>query len=339
MITVNRTTVPKQTFDTSDSMLIIGKGESEFKNRDIVKAESIESVEYMYGATSELSIAYKEALKAGTNNIFLCNCYKFTDYIEIAELINKEEFGYITPLFNFSETFSTDDGKIMYLCEFYSNMFSDKITQLIFTDKHASLYEDINHFLNDMNNKTRLFKEEAFLKLEFGDNMCFVMNVLKDYKFANVVLASILMQSDLRYYPKKNVGQVVFDINNFDVYGNECVYFAYDEVAKSTIENFLNFRRNNDPEKFVPINLIIQKIKRALDFSSYSGVLFSPYMKISLENKVNAIMSKFVGTLIEKFNLINIGFIQNDDYTITVIISLTIKPYNSMEELDLRMEV
>lgn len=339
MITINRTTVSKQKFDTSNSMLIIGKGVSEFKNKEIIKADSIESVEYMYGEISELTSAYKEALSSGVNNVFLCNCYKFTDYIEIADLISKEEFAYITPLFLFSETFSTDDGRIMYLSEYYSNILNDKITQLIFTDKHASLYEDINHFLNDMNNKARLFKEEAFLKLKFGDNMCFVMNVLKEYKFANVVLASILMQSDLKYYPKKNVGQVVFDINNFDVYGNECVYFAYDEIAKSTIENFLNFRRSNDPEKFVPINLIIQKIKRALDFSSYSGMLFSPYMKISLENKVNSKMNEFVGKVIEKYNLINIRLIQNDDYTITVVINLTIKPYNSMEELYLQMEV
>lgn len=339
MLQINNYSKKVSRSNVSEGILIIGKGESEFKNKEILKINTIEDAEYIYGKTSDLTIAFKEAAKLGVSDIYTCNCYKYTDYIEIVELINKEEFLYITPIFNFSETFLTDSDEIMYLCELYSNMFSDRITQLIFTDKHASLYEDLNHFLYDMNNKTYKFKEEAFNSLSFGDNLCFVMNVLKDYKFANVVLASILIKSDLKYYPKKDIGEVVFDINNADVYGNENIYFAYDEIAKTTIENFLNFRRKNDPEKFVPINIIIQKIKRALDFSSYAGVLFNPYMRISLENKVNSIMNSFVGNTIESYKTISIDFVSNIDKTINIYIDLSIKPYNSIEDINMSLEV
>lgn len=326
-------------FDTSEAMLIVGKGESEYRNKDILKANSIEEVEYMYGVNSDLTNAFKEALQVGATDIYLCNCYKFTDYIDVAENISKKEFAYITPLYNFSETFITDSNTTMYLCEYYSNILNDRLTQLIITDKHASLYENLNHFIKHMNKITMTFKDETSSKLLNGENLCFVLNGLEKFKYANVALASILIQSDLKYYPSKDIGQVVFDVNNYDVYGLESAYFAYDELAKTTIENFLNFSHINGPQKFVPINIIKQKILRALDFSDYSGKLFTPYMRISLENKVTSIMNQFVGTLIESYNLQDIVFVSNEDRTLTIYVLLSIKPFNSIEEMNISLEV
>lgn len=339
MISVNKFKSTSSNLDTSEALLIVGKGESEFKNKDILKANSIEEVEYMYGLDSELTTAFKEALEIGATDIYLCNCYKFTDYIDVAETISKKEFAYITPLYNFSETFVTDSNKAMYLCEYYSNILSERLTQLIVTDKHASLYENLNHFVKNMNKITMTFKDEASSRLLNGENLCFVLNGLEKFKYANVALASILMQSDLKYYPSKDIGQVVFDVNNYDVYGLESSYFAYDELAKTTIENFLNFHSKNSPEKFVPVSLIKQKILRALDFSEYSGRLFTPYMRISLENKVTSIMSQFVSTLIESYKLQDIVFISNPDRTLTIYVLLSIKPFNSIEEINISLEV
>lgn len=339
MINVNRFESTRNISDTKDAMLIIGKGESEFKNKDILKANSIEEVEYIYGIDSELTNAFKEALEVGATDIYLCNCYKFTDYIDVADIISKKEFAYITPLYNFSETFVTDSNKTMYLCEYYSNILSDRLTQLIITDQHASLYEDLNHFIKSMNKITMTFKDEASSKLINGENLCFILNGLEKFKYANVALAGILMNSDLKYYPNKDIGQVVFDVNNYDVYGLESAYFAYDDLAKTTIENFLNFREKNGPEKFVPINLIKQKILRTLDFSDYSGKLFTPYIRISLENKFTSLMTQFVGTLIESYKLQDIVFIANEDRTLTIYILLSIKPFNSIEEINLSLEV
>ena len=67
--------------DTSNALLIIGKGESEYKNKEIVKCESIDDAEYIYGENSNLTIAFKEAYEIGVTDIYLCNCYLFTDYI------------------------------------------------------------------------------------------------------------------------------------------------------------------------------------------------------------------------------------------------------------------
>jgi hypothetical protein len=339
---VNLSTVSNTSETTSNianALLIIGKAKTDYKSREIIKVDSVEDVDYLYGANSDLSLAYKEALDIGVTNVYLCNCYLFTDYINVLSTLAVTEFAYICPLFNFSETYVTNSYKEVYLVEMYSNIISDKLTQLIFTDKHASLYENIEQYLNDMLSINSTFKNATKDKLQYGENFCFVLNCLKKYNFANVALAGILMQSDLKYYPQMNVGDVVFDITNYDLYCHEIAYFAYDILSYTTIENFMNYRKESDPEKFVPVHLIIQKIKRALDFSEFAGTLFTSYMQIKIENKVNNVMSSFVGNLIESYAVKNINYVKTKDQIIIVYIYLSIKPYNSIEEIDIALEV
>lgn len=325
--------------NTDNSILIIGKGSTEYKNKEILKANDLTSVKYCYGDDSELTEAYKEAIDIGATNIYLCNCYLSTDYISVLNNICSEEYSYITPLFNFSDTYTTNTNRKVYLCEIYSNSIGSRLTQLIFTDKHASLYEDIDYYLNDMTSIYNTFKTYSINRLEYGDNFCFILNNLKKYNFANVALASILSQSNLKEYPQMDVGDVVFDIVKNDVYGQELIYFAYNILSKTTIENFLNFRTINDAEKFVPVHLIIQQIKRKIDFSSFSGKLLTPYMRIQLENAINDNMSQFVSVLIESYKLININYVTTKDNAVIIKIYLTIKPYNSIEEVSFSMEV
>ena len=172
--------------DTSNALLIIGKGESEYKNKEIVKCESIDDAEYIYGENSDLTIAFKEAYKIGATDVYLCNCYLFTDYINILNTVANIDFAFITPLFNFSETYKTNLNKEVYLCELYSNIIGDKLTQLIFTDKHASLYEDIGFYLEEMISINSRFKTTSRDKLQYGENFCFVLNNLKKYNFAQI---------------------------------------------------------------------------------------------------------------------------------------------------------
>jgi hypothetical protein len=336
---INSVSKKNQILDTSNALLIIGKGSSEYKNMEIVKCSFVDDAEYLYGKDSELTSAFKEAYSIGAKDIYLCNCFLFTDYIRILNTLTTTNFAYITPLFNFSETYQTNSSKEVYLCELYSNIIGEKLTQLIFTDKHASLYEDIGQYLDEMISINSLLKQAAKDKLQFGENFCFVLNNLKKYNFANVALASVLMQSDLKDYPQMNLGDVVFDITNDDLYGHEMIYFAYEMLSKTTIENFLNYRTILDPEKFVPIHLIVQIIKRNLDFSDYAGTLFTNYMQIKIENKVNEKMSAFVGVLIESYRIKRINYVKQNDRTIIGYIYLSIKPYNSIEEIDIELEV
>lgn len=324
-----------------NSILIIGHGETDYRNKEIIKCGSLDKAEYMYGKNSDIYAAYKELSDITSADVYTCSCFLFTDYISVLSKIN-ENFNYICPLFNFSEFYRTNSGSKVYLAELYSNIIANGLTEIIFTDKHASYYEDIEQYIKEMNKINTDFKSLHSNNLEFGENLCFVLNNLQNYKFANVILAGILTQTDFKYYPKMNVGDVVFDLNNNDFYNQEIIYFAYNNLSGTTIENFLNFRKNPGPEKFVPVHMVIQKIKRGLDFSDFIGQLFNRYTQIQIENLLEEEMNSFVGVLIQSYKVKKLLYqkVSNgNDIVIKIIIEISILPYNSIESIDLNMEV
>ena len=325
--------------DLENSILILGAADTNYKENIITKFNSLLEVEDCYGDNSDLTLAYKEAINLKAENVYLCNCFKVTDYITIINTLIDIDFEYIVPLFSFSDSFTTSDNNHMYLSEFYSNMLSDNISQLIITEKHASLYENIDSYIKTMNLIANNFKSHCFNKLYNGENLSFVLNNLQNYKFANVVLASILSLTNLKYYPMVNVGDVVFDLNENDFYGNEIAFFSYNNLTNTTIENFKNFKYKAAPEKYVLIHLIKQKVLRSLNLDEYKGKLFTPYLQIALSNSINSIMQKHVGNIIESYQLGDIDYIKEKDNTVTIYLNINIKPYNSIEEINIRLEM
>ena len=325
--------------DLENSILILGAADTNYKENIITKFNSLLEVEDCYGDNSDLTLAYKEAISLKAENVYLCNCFKVTDYITIINTLIDIDFEYIVPLFSFSDSFTTSDNNHMYLSEFYSNMLSDNISQLIITEKHASLYENIDSYIKTMNLIANNFKSHCFNKLYNGENLSFVLNNLQNYKFANVVLASILSLTNLKYYPIVNVGDVVFDLNENDFYGNEIAFFSYNNLTNTTIENFKNFKYKAAPEKYVLIHLIKQKVLRSLNLDEYKGKLFTPYLQIALSNSINSIMQKHVGNIIESYQLGDIDYIKEKDNTVTIYLNINIKPYNSIEEINIRLEM
>ena len=325
--------------DLENSILILGAADTNYKENIITKFNSLLEVEDCYGDNSDLTLAYKEAISLKAENVYLCNCFKVTDYITIINTLIDIDFEYIVPLFSFSDSFTTSDNNHMYLSEFYSNMLSDNISQLIITEKHASLYENIDSYIKTMNLIANNFKSHCFNKLYNGENLSFVLNNLQNYKFANVVLASILSLTNLKYYPMVNVGDVVFDLNENDFYGNEIAFYSYNNLNNTTIENFKNFKYKSAPEKYVLIHLIKQKVLRSLNLDEYKGKLFTPYLQIALSNSINSIMQKHVGNIIESYQLGDIDYIKEKDNTVTIYLNINIKPYNSIEEINIRLEM
>ena len=340
MINVSTTVATNyNNIDLENSILILGAADTNYKENIITKFNSLLEVEDCYGDNSDLTLAYKEAISLKAENIYLCNCFKVTDYITIINTLIDIDFEYIVPLFSFSDSFTTSDNNHMYLSEFYSNMLSDNISQLIITEKHASLYENIDSYIKTMNLIANNFKSHCFNKLYNGENLSFVLNNLQNYKFANVVLASILSLTNLKYYPMVNVGDVVFDLNENDFYGNEIAFFSYNNLTNTTIENFKNFKYKAAPEKYVLIHLIKQKVLRSLNLDEYKGKLFTPYLQIALSNSINSIMQKHVGNIIESYQLGDIDYIKEKDNTVTIYLNINIKPYNSIEEINIRLEM
>lgn len=324
-----------------NSILIVGKGDTDYKNKNIVYPASISAMEELYGKGSELTVAYIEAKNCGATQVFVLNCNKFTDYIDCLNVITQTDFAFICPLFNFSTTFvdPTDESK-RYLAEVYSNALANCFSTIIFSDKHASLYEDLSSFMIEMIKTNYDFKDTTYKKLESGENIAFVLNNLQEYKYANVALAAIISNSDLRNYPSKNIGDVVYDITANDIFDHEMIYFAYNSLTGTTIENLQNYYVKPAPEKMLLINIIKNRINMAFDYDEFTGKLINKYTKIKLENYTKSVLQSFVGTLIEKYNIKKIDYVKATNAgEIDVFIYFSIKPYNSIEVINMTLEV
>lgn len=320
------------------SILILGKGDSEYKNLKIAYPKNIAEVQDNYGEYSELTKAYIEAKKLGAEEVYVCNCYKFTDYIQAIDLVAQSDFAFVCPLFTFSTTYSNGNKKYFF-AELYSEALAESFSNLLITEKHASLYEDITHYLTAMKAINYSFKDANLEKLTNGQSMAFVLNNLKDYNYANVVLASILANSSLRYYPQQDVGDVVFDITKDDIIDHEFVYFAYDILAKTTIENLFNYYNEKTAEKMLLINIIKNRINMALDYEQFTGELLNPYTKIKLNKYTTEVLNGLVGVLIENYEINKIEFVRANVSEININIYMSIKPYGSIEFIDMKVEV
>lgn len=328
-----------QTYITShNSILILGKGDSEYKNLKITYPKNIAEAQEFYGEYSELTKAYIEAKKLGAEEVYVCNCYKITDYVQAIDLVAQSDFAFVCPLFTFSTTYTNGNNEY-YFAELYSEALSESFSNLLFTEKHASLYEDITHFLTSMKSINYAFKDSSLERMSNGQSMAFVLNNLKDYKYANVVLASIISLSSLRYYPQKDIGEVVFDITSEDVIDHEFVYFAYDILAGTTIENLLDYHNERTPEKMLLINIIKNRINMALDYEQFTGELMNPYTKIKLKNYTASVMNTFQDVIIQEYNVDRIEFVKAGSLELNINIYMTIKPYHSIEYISMKVEV
>ena len=322
------------------SILIMGKGDSEYKNLKITFPKNVAEAEDMYGESSELTKAYIEAKTIGATDIYLCNCFKFTDYIKAIELVSQNDFAYVCPLFGISTTYiNPNTNKEVYFAEVYTEALADSFSNLLLTEKHASLYEDIDHYLTSMKSINYKFKNTALERMTNGQAMAFVLNNLKDYKFANVALAAIISKSVLRYYPQENLGQVVFDITKTDAIDHEFVYFAYDILAGTTIENLLNYHNKNTPEKMLLISIIKNRINMKLDYEQFTGSLINAYTKLKIDTYTREVLNSFTGVLIDKYELLDVEYIKVKQGEININIYLSIKPYASIEFIDMKVEV
>lgn len=320
------------------SILIVGKGSSEYKNLKIYYPKNVEDMKENYGEYSELTKAYTEAKAIGATEVYVCNCFKITDYVQAIELIAQNDFAYVCPLFTFSTTYNNGN-KNIYYAELYSEALSESFSNILITEKHASLYEDITHYLTSMKAINYAYKDSSFERASNGQAMAFVLNNLKEYSYANVVLASMIATSSLRYYPQKDIGEVIFDITKEDVVDHEFVYFAYDILAGTTVENLLNYHNEKSPEKMLLISVIKNRINMTLDYEQFTGQLLNPYTKIKLNNYTSSVMDSMTGVLIDNYKIDKIEFLKSSVNEVNINIYMSIKPYHSIEYINMKVEV
>ena len=327
--------------DKNKNILIIGEGATNTKLNQIFYTENLNTTQIsnLYGSC-ELTDAFSFARIFNIQNIFLVNIRRKTDYCNIANIIHNYDFAYIVPLgVYFSDTFfNIGTQKVVTYAELFLNATAENDSTVIMTDAHASLYEDIDSYLKDMDTKIKSFKNTCRDSLQYGNNLCLVANNLKNYTKSNLIFASVLCNAELKDYPSFNFGPAIFDIDDFDV-SNELIYFKSNVNSNTSIENLKNFRLYFDAAKMVTIDKAVKYIIRGIDYTDFCGIQFNEYVKLNLYKYLSNYLQNLIGSAIRNYKINNITLVKNNDHTGSICIDFSITPINSIEEFRVVKEV
>lgn len=328
---------------TQETILVIGKGATNYKVNTINKITSLSEAE-KYGEESELYEAYEDAVYFNaTNGLYMINMLYDTDYQNIIHSITQSDFTYIVPLnIKLSDViYLEESNKRYFVAEYLLSAIKDSnLSTIIMTDNHAHYYEHIDHFINDMESKIQSFKNASIAINNYGRNLCFVANNLNDYKYANLIAAYMLKASPYKDYPLQDCGDAVFDIDTHDVREKELAFFKYNIKRSATIDNFNNFSIADDQDKIVTINRTIKYIQRYLDLSDFCGKFYNAYIKSMVIERLNDLLTNILNVAIRNYNIVSCEFAKNTQTkTVVILNTIDIMPINSIEKYRLLVEV
>ncbi len=337
--------MPDELFvDPNKTLLIIGKGATNFGLKEIVYSEDYDEVLDKYGE-SDLSKAFADAKKIGAPYVFLMNLQKHQDYFDVAGALKQNDFAYISlASVMLSDTFQNDSdgGMIHSLLAYILGLIGENHnTTWVVTDKHASLYEDIDQYLEDMRNTKKTFLSRCSSRANLR-NVIFVMNNLKKHKTASTLVAAALCSTEINEYPtSKYFDDTVFDIDSWDN-PDEIAYFKKNSTRETTIENFINlYQAENAPEKIVFIDRIMKHLERDLDFSEFKGRRYTPYQKLLFSRALTKTLNSLKKICIKDYSIesIEVYLDKENPGTVVMLARIDVIPMNCLEVCSLTKEV
>lgn len=327
--------------DKHSNMVIAAKADTRYAVGSPVYMEDEGEAEELYGKDSLLVKAFKIARSLGVEDIFLMNTQKHQDLLNAQDLFDQNDFAYVVPVgIKFSDTF-VDITNGSERTNFYAYLMNRtnirSRTVYVVTDKHASAYEDIDSFIEDMNYAEKTFLWNCYLETN-RTNLLFCANNLERTEYANLYLAAALCTTDASEYPTVDFGPAIFNIDEWDM---TCswAYFKNHELEPTTVENLLNMADERTPNKIVTVNRILNIIARELDFSEFLGQNYTPYKDILIRGKLERYLGKLMGYLLYSYKIDSIQAYKNATSTVTVICRYTICPINTTESISLEKEV
>lgn len=322
------------------NMLIIGKAATQYGRGEIIYSEDPDEVLDKYGE-SDLSDAFITAKEMGAPAIFLLNLQKDQDYFDMLDVLKQNDFSYIVfATLMLSDTFQdiSHGGQVhsffAYILGYIGRQHN---STFIVTDKHASLYEDIDAFLKDMRKNQRTFLARCSERANL-QNFIFVANNLADYKMASVPLAAALCTADLDEYPVSQMfGQAIFRIDPWDD-PMDMAYFRSDPARETTVENLVNMLRVYDPEKVVFIDRILKYLRREMDFTQFRGRTYSSYQKLLFNKALVKYLDSILGYVIKEYTIESVNAYRDDPGTVTLVARISVQPVNCLERCSLTVE-
>lgn len=332
---------------TKKNVLIIGPANNDNKRGDIINPVTLTNALDLY-EDSDLYNAYKNATNiTNDTNVYLSNCYTVDDYLELFDKVIQYDFDYIVPIGIYaSDTFYNSSTKSY---EYYSNYFlntlyeASSLSTLIMTEKHASLYNDIDDYLNDMTIKNyNYINISSTIKIinTFGFNLIVTFNMLQDIAYSNVILGAMLSINNSYDYPKPISFNPIFNFDNNDIKNSNYVYFKFNYEYNATfVENLLNFRPIKDIYKNVLINELIKSVLKILDLNEYRGKLYTNYTKLQISTKIKKLLDPYKNILFKGYDINKVGFIKNFSNSGVIYVEISIIPFGLIDNINIVMEV
>lgn len=320
--------------DKNKSVLIIGDATSDYALNQIKYYDSAKKVKADYKG-GRLVDSFEVAKEFGAEHVFLLNIKEKIDYVEIIDILKQYDFAYIAPVNLYISDYFHDlnrgSKRVYYTQDYLERASAFNSSTLILTDKHASLYEDIDVYLDTTKEQCDAIMGRVNTGAR-GNNLIFVANNLKDYLYSNVVLASILAATDFGTYPAIKECDVVFDIDDFDVGESPIVYFKHNHQTKTTIENLVNFEKFEPIFKSVYVDRILKYISRTYNLSKFHGKLYTPHQKVLIEKEIETYFDSLVGWIIRHYEIESVVFYEENIGVGRVECLVTIWPKSTTEK-------
>jgi hypothetical protein len=321
-------------------MLILGKAATNYARKEIMYAEDYKAVLKAYG-DSDLTRAFKVAKDFGAPYVFLINMQKDQDYFDIIEVLKQNDFTYLVfATLMLSDTFQdvSHGGRVhSFFAYLLGSIGSNHNSTFIVTDKHASLYEDVDAFLVDMNSVQQTFYRRCTTRAKL-ENIIFVANNLEKYDMASVPLAAALCATPINKYPLSDkFGKAIFRIDQWDGPG-DMAYFRSDPARETTVENLLNCMHAYEPEKVVFIDRILKYLRREMDFSEFKGRFYTDYQKLLFRQALEKYLESIKGFVITWYSIDSIEAYEDSPGTVVMVARIQVIPVNCLEKCSLTVE-
>lgn len=328
--------------DINNNLLIIGPADTAYGLLDINYESSIKEVQSKYGASSELTKAFEVAKKFNVEHIFLMNIRDPDDLLNSSDILLQNDFAYIVCTNVLLSDSYRDQLNSNIEHSYYANLLG-RIGQnhnsvFVVTNKHASLYETIDDFLDDLHYYGMQFKRRCSMRANL-ENIIIVANNLKEYPLANVVVASLLASTPIYEYPLSDqFGDAIFSIDHFDdVY--DYAYFKNHTWRETTLDNLLNAFPTGY-QKIVTISRILKYVKRSLDFSEFKGRLYTKYILLQISKKLDYYLKNLLNIAIIDYQIISVEAVNGEvPGTVDIECKYEIVPINSLERCQLEKRI
>ena len=316
-----------------NSILLVGLGTNKFKLNEIIETTDLDYIKNNFGADSCFFKASVLAEKFGQNHdLYILNLDTWEDIKYQEEILLDLNFDYIVPLDLYIDDSYYDryyQKKLTY-SQLILLLLHKTVTTMVLTGPYAKDYENLDAFLNS--EAERLNNVEYRFDNLRKNGMIYVANILANYTYANVILATMLANTDYGEYPSSSILESpVFDIDYSDV-SNRMVYFKSNYLTGTTVENLVNFDKNYIT-RLVPVYKIIKYFYfHRADLDKFIGQAYTEYRKLKIQEELFKFLDSLVGWIIYKYELISITVVSNEYGSVDILLKQNIWPKFTTEK-------